>query len=93
MNIQELVQNKKGTIIDVRTDYEFAEAHAHGAINIPVYDFADSIEEIKQMKQPIILCCASGGRSNQAFRFLSQLGVSCVDAGPWQNVYQYQNEN
>lgn len=93
MNIQELVQNKKGTILDVRSDSEFAEAHANGAINIPVYDFAESIDEIKQMEQPIILCCASGGRSNQAFRYLSQLGISCVDAGPWQNVYQYQNMN
>ena len=49
MNIQELITNKKGTIIDVRTDIEFEEAHAKGAINIPVYDFAESIEEIKQL--------------------------------------------
>jgi len=92
MNIQELITNKRGTIVDVRTDFEFEEAHAEGAINIPVYDFADSLDEIKQLETPIILCCASGGRSNQAYRYLSQMGISCVDAGPWTNIYHYQTK-
>lgn len=92
MNIQALIASKKGTIVDVRTDIEFGEAHAEGAINIPVYDFADKIDEIKHLEMPIILCCASGGRSNQAFRYLSQLGINCVDAGPWTNIYHYQTQ-
>lgn len=93
MNIQELIRNNKGTIVDVRTDYEFEEAHADGAVNIPVSEFVECLAEIKEMQTPIILCCASGGRSSQAFRYLSQMGISCVDAGPWQNVYQYQTQN
>lgn len=92
MNIKELIENNEGTIVDVRTVMEFNGGHPHGAINIPVQNFVESIDQIKQLKAPIILCCASGGRSHQAFRYLTQMGINCVDAGPWQNVFQYQSK-
>ena len=74
------------TIIDVRTPGEFMGGHVVGSINIPLSDITTKLEEIKKMNQPIILCCASGGRSGQATMFLKQNGVNCSNGGSWLDV-------
>ena len=39
------------------------------------------------MKKPLVLCCASGGRSSQATSFLAQNGVEEVyNGGGWNMV-------
>lgn len=85
MNIQKLI-NDGVPIIDVRTPEEFAGGSVSGAINIPLNETVDRFEEISVMKQPMILCCASGGRSGQACYFLSEKGVECVNGGGWLDV-------
>jgi phage shock protein E len=74
------------TIIDVRTPAEFMGGHVAGSINIPLSDITTKLDEIKNMNQPIILCCASGGRSGQATMFLKQHGVNCSNGGSWLDV-------
>lgn len=74
------------TIIDVRTPGEFMGGHVAGSINIPLSDITTKLDEIKKMDQPIILCCASGGRSGQATMFLKQHGVNCSNGGSWLDV-------
>jgi phage shock protein E len=76
----------KKTIIDVRTPSEFNGGHVEGSINIPLYEVQQRLNEIKAMPQPIILCCASGGRSGQAAYYLSDQGVDCVNGGSWYSV-------
>jgi rhodanese-related sulfurtransferase len=46
---------------------------------------------VKVLEQPLVLCCASGGRSGQATYFLSQLGIDCVNAGSWLDVNYIQS--
>lgn len=48
------------TVIDVRTSEEFNGGHVIGSNNIPLQKIRVSIEEIKSMNSPIILCCTSG---------------------------------
>lgn len=91
MNLQELIQTQEGTILDVRTDFEFETAHADHSINISLYELPERMEEIKALQQPIILCCASGGRSAQAHNYLSQQGIACHDAGSWTTVQLLKN--
>jgi phage shock protein E len=74
------------TIIDVRTSAEFMGGHVAGSINIPLSDITTKLDEIKKMNQPIILCCASGGRSGQATMFLKQHGINCSNGGSWLDV-------
>jgi rhodanese-related sulfurtransferase len=51
----------------------------------------ERVDEIRNMPQPIILCCASGGRSAQATAFLKTKGVDCENGGGWMEVnYNYQ---
>jgi rhodanese-related sulfurtransferase len=48
------------------------------------------MDEIKALQTPLILCCASGGRSGQATAYLSSLGIECVNAGSWLDVNYLQ---
>lgn len=79
--------NKK-IIIDVRTTEEFEDGNVSGSINIPLHEIQGRLEELKQIQGPIILCCASGGRSGQATSFLKQHGLDCENGGSWMQVSQ-----
>lgn len=74
------------TVIDVRTRGEFAGGNVAGSINIPLDEIQGKVEEIKAMKQPIVLCCASGNRSGQATYFLQAQGIDCENGGSWLDV-------
>lgn len=74
------------TIIDVRSPGEFMGGHVAGSTNIPLQDVPNKIEEFRNMKQPLILCCASGGRSGQATQFLQAHGIECENGGSWLSV-------
>ena len=76
----------KNTIVDVRTPSEFIAGNVEGSINIPLQDLQQRLEEIKQLQQPIILCCASGGRSGIATDFLQANGIECKNGGSWLDV-------
>ena len=76
----------ENTIIDVRTPEEFMGGSVNGSINIPLHELADRLEELKKIQGPILLCCASGGRSGQATAFLRQHGFDCENGGSWMDV-------
>lgn len=74
------------TIIDVRTPAEFMGGNVKGSINIPLNEIPERLEEIKNLAQPIILCCASGNRSGQATVYLKKMGIDCKNGGGWTEV-------
>jgi rhodanese-related sulfurtransferase len=74
------------TIIDVRTPGEFLNGNVNGSINIPLSTLSEKLNELKAIKQPFIVCCASGGRSAQAKAYLSSQGINCEDGGSWLNL-------
>jgi len=86
------VNKMKETIIDVRTPAEFMGGNVAGSINIPLNELPGRLAEIRKLEQPIILCCASGGRSAQATVFLQNQGIICENGGSWLSVnFKYQN--
>jgi rhodanese-related sulfurtransferase len=84
--MQEVIKSGACSIIDVRTRGEFMGGHVAGSKNIPLQELGKHLEEIHQMPQPIILCCASGMRSGQAASLLSQQGIECYNGGSWLSV-------
>ena len=78
--------NQKMTIIDVRTPGEFMGGHVAGSINIPLQEIQNRKDEIMELAQPIVLCCASGMRSGQATAYLKSLGLDCENGGSWLDV-------
>lgn len=87
---QELLKTGKATVVDVRTPEEFMGGHVAGSINIPISELPMRIEEVKKLEN-IILCCASGGRSQNAAFYLQQIGIPCHNGGPWVDVNYYAN--
>lgn len=72
-------------VIDVRTPAEFMGGHVAGSINIPLNELPHRMEELKD-KNNLVLCCASGARSEQAARLLKSNGIACENGGPWVRV-------
>jgi phage shock protein E len=62
------------TIIDVRSANEFQSGSVKGAINIPHTEISAKKSKLSKMKQPIVLCCASGMRSGMALQELKKMG-------------------
>jgi phage shock protein E len=94
MDLKTAIQSNNYTVIDVRTYQEFMGGHVSGAINIPLQELPEKIETIKQYDKPIILCCASGGRSGQAQHYLQQLGIASINGGSWLDVnYLISNQS
>jgi rhodanese-related sulfurtransferase len=70
-------------VVDVRTSAEFAGGHIEGSVNIPLDQFEARMVEIDP-GQPVLLCCASGGRSGMAKQILERAGYGQAhNAGPW----------
>ncbi|TRX36418.1 rhodanese-like domain-containing protein [Flavobacterium sp. ZT3R18] len=92
MTLENIIKEKLGTIIDVRTREEFMGGHVVGSINIPLGEVQNRIEEMQNLKSPLVLCCASGNRSGQAQQYLSQNGIDCHNGGSWLDVNYYQSK-
>ena len=67
---------KNAAIVDVRTPEEFAGEHFPNAINIPLDQVAQRINEFKEMPKPIVAYCRSGNRSGMAVSILKQNGIN-----------------
>ncbi|MFQ3336156.1 MAG: phage shock protein E [Urechidicola sp.] len=91
MDLENIIRENKGTIIDVRTEGEFIEGNVVGSLNIPVQDIMNRLDEVKQMEAPLVLCCASGQRSGMAQQMLSAEGIECYNGGGWMDVNFYKN--
>lgn len=88
--VSELMKLGETIVIDVRTREEYMGGHVAGSTNIPVNEIPQHLDELRKMG-PLVLCCASGGRSGQATQFLKQNGIEATNGGPWTNVNQYKN--
>ena len=63
------------TLLDVRTDIEYAASHIDGAINVPVEDLRTRYREFDPRK-PTALICGSGQRSSMGASLLLQRGFT-----------------
>jgi rhodanese-related sulfurtransferase len=70
-------------IVDVRSPGEFVQGHVAGSRNIPLDQVQARLPEIDPSR-PVLLCCASGGRSGMAKLILDKAGFQQVhNAGSW----------
>ncbi|MCT4624130.1 MAG: rhodanese-like domain-containing protein [Schleiferiaceae bacterium] len=87
-DFNDLIQNQKAQIIDVRTPAEFKSGHVKGSKNIPLNTLNSGLGKIKKDK-PVVLCCASGMRSGNATRILKSKGYEAYNGGSWGAVNKY----
>jgi phage shock protein E len=70
------VWRKRGAVVlDVREPEEFAAGRIAGSVNLPLGQLAGQLEQIPQ---PVVLVCASGGRSSTAAEYLGLVGKTEV---------------
>ena len=67
-----LIRDTKDLVIlDVRTMNEYKSGHINGANLMPVGEIASRIKELEKFRgKPILVHCASGGRSPKAVNLL-----------------------
>ena len=85
--------NENQVILDVRTEEELEDGTIEGAINIPVDDLRERLDELDKTKEYIV-SCAVGVRAHTACRILIQNGFKNVKnlAGGY-TTYSVLNKN
>ncbi len=93
-NVIQSIKEKKGTLLDVRSEMEFETEHIPGAINIPLETIEASLSKIAEMPKPIVVYCLSGGRSGIASGLIKQSGLQEVyNGGGIHNLLNILNNN
>ena len=65
-------QQNGAQLVDVRERWEYRVGHIPDAKNIPLGELLDRVDELRE---PVILVCASGNRSGQAAHYLTEHGI------------------
>jgi rhodanese-related sulfurtransferase len=79
LQVTQLLNRGKATLVDVRGSDEFAAGHLRDAKNIPLADLASRIGELEKSKnRTVVLICESGARSDKAARQLAAAGFGDV---------------
>ena len=74
----DLIQNEpEMVILDVRTPSEYEDAHIEGAINIPVEEIVDRLNELSA-NDVILVYCRTGNRSGTAVGIMEENGFSKI---------------
>ena len=76
--IDALPRDGSVTLLDVRTEEEYAQRHVPGFVNIPVDELRDRLDEVTPGK-PVYVMCQSGLRSYLACRILAARGYECLN--------------
>lgn len=74
-----LSADPKPTILDIRKDFEFKAGNIPGAISLDLHGEGFKEELAKHPKdKPILVHCASGGRSTESLKHFKSLGFQDV---------------
>ncbi|MDD6308518.1 MAG: CoA-disulfide reductase [Clostridia bacterium] len=80
------------TLLDTRTEKEYARGHVNGFINIPVDSLRERLSEFDKSK-PLYVMCQSGLRSYISCRILTGEGFDCYNfAGGYRFYESVTNE-
>lgn len=76
---ERIAKGEQLNIVDVREDWEHAEANIEGSTLIPLGDLPGRVAELENLKdEELIVHCKSGGRSGRAKHFLANQGFNKV---------------
>ncbi|MGH9085927.1 MAG: rhodanese-like domain-containing protein [Acidimicrobiales bacterium] len=66
-------------LIDVREDDEFQAARVPGALQIPLGEVVERIDEVPHDGRTVYVICARGGRSGKAVEHYRAQGIDAVN--------------
>lgn len=76
------------TLLDTRTEREYAQGHFRGSINIPLDELRERLNELDS-ENPVYVNCHSGLRSYLACRILTAKGFDCYNFSGGYRFYEY----
>ncbi|TQJ31015.1 rhodanese-like domain-containing protein [Microbacterium sp. SLBN-146] len=81
VDVQALQAGTGRPLIDVREEWEYAEGHVPGAVNLPMSTLGEHLDELPA--EPFDVICKSGGRSARVIEALTPRGhdATNVDGG------------
>lgn len=79
-------KNPGKLVIDVRRPDEFEKGHAKDSVNIPLDEMPERLNELKKVKQPLVVVCGGGTRHVKAFELLKENGIDSQKGGSWKDV-------
>ncbi|MGN1156818.1 MAG: rhodanese-like domain-containing protein, partial [Agathobacter sp.] len=85
--LDKLPRDGSVTLLDTRTQSEYASGHVDGFINIPVDDLRENLESIEKSK-PLYVMCQSGLRSYISCRILTGEGFDCYNFSGGYRFYE-----
>ncbi len=94
MTTVEAIKNPNATLIDIREPYELEiDGSVESAINIPMGEIPEKLDEIKSMPKPIVVFCRSGGRASSTLNFMRENGLDEIfNGGGFNDVNEILNE-
>lgn len=81
------IDRSKALLVDVRSEMEFSLGTIEGAVNIPVDDMRNRLDELPKDKE-ILLFCQVGLRGYVAYRMLKQKGYKVRNLSGGYKTYQ-----
>ncbi len=75
--LQQQISNAKPVLLDVREDWEYAQAHLPDSLHIPMEQIPARYKEL-DTTQPVVVICHHGMRSLQVAQFLERKGFVYV---------------
>lgn len=79
LQLTQMINRGKTTIVDVRSSEEFAAGHLRDAKHIPLADLGTRIGELDKSKnRTVVMVCQTGARSDKAARQLQAAGFEDV---------------
>ena len=91
-DIESLKKDKNNLFIDVRNEDEYQSGHIDGAVNIPLDELRNHLNEINKNKT-LCINCQSALRSYIACRILLQYGFKCKHLSGGYRIYSnYMND-
>lgn len=82
---------EKLTIIDVRTEDEYAQGHIPGAILLPVQTLQANMDKVPA-KEPILIVCRTGRRAEAAYQMLREARPANHELWFLRGVPQYKSD-
>ena len=71
-DLAEVLEEQRLTVLDVRQRQEYEDSHIPGALNIPLHELLDRVDEVPD--EEVWVHCASGYRSSIAASMLDRAG-------------------
>lgn len=83
------VNREKAVIIDLRDAKDFREGHISGSRNIPLSSLGKHLEELREIKQPIVVVCKMGQSAGGAVQQIGGDNLYRLEGG----ILGWQGQN